>query len=278
MKDGFEKGLLEYSSNMKRGFSFMAENSGKIIALITAACAVLFTFTEVEFFGVAASDFTATLLVLLFSGYIIYFSLADAGERLGESTDEYKAALEKYNSSRARIQPEMLPALRKFCSEYSAAELEYRREALLLSMGFAPEEFKSAEAADLSREARRASRAAGRLRVAQLSPRALLSGSERRESELSDPERGKILRLSLRLLPSTLCMILTASFILTARADLSATAVIDGIIKLAALPALGFRGYEAGFSFAVGEKLYWLETKTRLIECFLSAYAAKNIA
>ena len=56
-------------------------------------------------------------------------------------------------------------------------------------------------------------------------------------SELASPERKK-LATSLRiLLPSTACMIFTISVMLTAKDELSASVIIDGILKLSALPA-----------------------------------------
>ncbi len=269
-KDGFERGLLEYSSAMKRGYAYIIGNTGKIIAAITAVVAVLLTFTDVTFFGVGGVEFTSTLAVLLFSAYVIYFSLESAGERLGENSEEYKASYEAYEQARAAITPEMIPELRVFCTDYSTAELEYRQQSLLCSLGYSSEEFanyKSGGSCD--GKSRRAFRAAERLRAFSLSPSVLLTASRQSGGELCDPERRKLWRLLFKLLPSTLCMLLTASVILTAKTDLTPAVLIDGILKLATLPVVGFRGYESGFAYAVGAKRSWIETKTRLLEGFI---------
>lgn len=270
--DSFEHGLLEYSEAMKRGKAYILGNTGKIIAVIAAIIAIVATFMDVTFFGLGAAEFTTTLAVLLISGYVIYFSLEDAGENLGKESSDFKSAMEKYVKARASITPEMIPSLRKFCSEYSASELEYRRQSILCSGGYSQEDmrkYKNGEPLDPS--SRRALRTACKLRPFEITPSLLLSESATRE-ELYNPEKTKLLRMSLRLLPSTLCMLLTASVILTARADMSAAVFADGLIKLATLPILGFRGYEAGYAYTVGAKLTWLETKTRLLECFLDEY------
>ena len=269
-REGFEDGLLEYGSAMKRGYAYIVSNTGKIIAAITALIAVLVTFTDIRFFGIGAAEFTSTLTVLLISSYIIYFSLEDAGERLGEGNEEYKATLEKYNKIRARITPEMIPALRSFCAEYSAAELEYRRRSLLCSFGYSEEEYKASSEGGADRRSKRAFKAARRLRAVDLTPSMLISQARVSGGELTNPERTKLLRLTLKLLPSTLCMLLTASVILTAKADLDASALADGLLKLATLPIVGFRGYESGYSYTVGAKRGWIETKCRLLECFLA--------
>ena len=275
-KESFERGLLEYGAAIKRTKTALIGSTGKIIAFIAALIAVLATFTEIEFFGIGGAEFTTTLSVLLISGYVIYFSLEDAGEHLGEGNADYKSAEEKYESVRASVTPEMIPALRQFCKEYSSAELEYRRSSLLCSRGYSAEELEKYKNGEhFPRSARRALRSASRLRAVIITPASLLSAAEQ-SKELSNPERTKLLRMSLKLLPSTLCMLLTASVILTTKTDMTLATLIDGLIKLATLPVLAFRGYEAGYAYTVGAKRAWLETKARLIECFLGEYSKKE--
>jgi len=268
-RESFEQGILNYSAAMKKGRAALVEGTGKIIAAIAAAIAILATFMDVKFFGIGAAQFTTTLAVLLISGYVIYFSLEDAGERLGESSAKYKEATERYDAVRSKITPDMIEELRGFCRDYSKEDLEWRRQSLLCCAGCSEEDFaryKKGENCDTS--SRRALKAACKLRAFPLTVSSLLASSESK-SELYNPERKKLLRMSLKLLPSTLCMLLTASVILTSKSNLTAADFIDGIIKLATLPILGFRGYETGYSFATGDKRGWLETKTRLLECFL---------
>ena len=274
--EGFERGLFELSETVKRSKAYVIGNAGKIIALIAATVAILATFMEISFFGIGAEAFTTTLAVLLISGYVIYFSLEDAGEHLGEQSAEFKAAKERYLKAKSEITPEMIPALRSFCSDYSAAELEYRRKSLLCSRGYSEDDLKGfGQNGTRDRTARRTAKAAARLRAFEVTPALLLSETAHR-TELYNPEKTKLLRMSLKLLPSTLCMLLTASVILTARADMSAAVLVDGIIKLSALPILGFKGYEAGYAYTVGAKRTWLETKSRLLECFLDEYEKKK--
>ena len=269
-KEGFEDGLLEYGAMVKRGRGYLIENTGKIIAAITAVVAVLVTFTDITFFGIGGVEFTSTLAVLLLSSYVIYFSLEDAGERLGEGSESFKAARDAYECVRLRIKPDMIPALRAFCTDYASSELKFRRSSLLCSLGYSEAEYEAYKGgAAFDKRARRAFRGADRLRAVSLSPTTLLTSVRQGGEELHNPEKTRLPRLALKLLPSTLCMVLTASVILTARTDLTPSVLADGILKLATLPIVGFRGYESGFAYATGPRCAWIETKTRLLECFL---------
>jgi hypothetical protein len=55
---------------------------------------------------------------------------------------------------------------------------------------------------------------------------------------------------------------------LTAKDGLTATAVIEGILKLSTLPVVGFRGYAAGYSYIRRSYIPWIETKSRLLEAY----------
>lgn len=273
-KDSFERGMLEYGAIMKQGYAAIIENSGKIIAVIAAIVASLVTFADITFVELTASSFTTTLLVLLLASYIIYFSLEDAGERLGEGTEEFKLSYERYINARARITPDMIGFLRRFCLDYSKDELNYRRQGYLCSKGFSAEEYEAyRRGAKASRRECKIFRHAERMTSVKLSPIDLLSRERvAKRSELENPEGRKFLYLFLKLLPSTLCMIFTASIILTAKPDLNVSVIIDGAIKLSTLPIIGFKGYESGFQYARRTKALWLETKARLLEDFLEKY------
>lgn len=65
-------------------------------------------------------------------------------------------------------------------------------------------------------------------------------------------------------------MAFTVSVILHTKDGLDASSVMDGIFKLTALPIIGLRGYSEGYSFVKNGKSAWLETKSRLLETFLS--------
>jgi len=272
--DGFEKGLLEYGSLMKQSYAYIIGNTSKIIAVIVAIVAALMTFTEISAATLGGAQFTSTLAVLLICSYVLYFSLEDAGEKLGESSAEFQTAVENYKNARARLLPSMIPALRAYCIGYSSSELDFRRESYLCSRGYSSDEYSEyLSGASFPAEARRVFRKASKMKAVNLSPTTLLSRERvAKHSELENPERRKRLIMILKLLPSTLCMLLTASVILTVKEDMTSSVIIDGIIKLSTLPVIGFRGYESGYSYARGAGALWIETKARLINDFLSEY------
>ena len=120
--------------------------------------------------------------------------------------------------------------------------------------------------------ARLAFRRAERMRAVKLTPTILLSRSHSAsKSELCDPGYKKILASLTSLIPSTVCMIFTVSVILTAKDGLTPTAIIEGIVKLSALPIVGFKGMLDGYKFAKEDKSAWLETKSRLLQSYLSS-------
>ena len=267
----FDRELLEFSSVMNSGYSFIVNNAGKVIALLTIIVTVLVTFTDVSFRAFGSDSFTTALIVMLISSYIIYFSLEESGEALGKDSEEYKKSLASYREAMSAVKPESVSALRSFCSEYAREELEYRRSNYLMSKGLSPEEYDEYKrGASFKGRARLILKRADAMKLVRLTPATLLSGEHMSSaSELASPERKK-LATSLRiLLPSTACMIFTISVMLTAKDELSASVIIDGILKLSALPIIGFRAYSAGYSYAKNEKALWLETRGRLLSTFV---------
>jgi hypothetical protein len=273
----FDRELLELSGTVKGGYLFIVNNAGKAIALITLAVCTLVIFAEVGIADIGSAYFTAMLVAMLLSSYIIYFSLEDSGERLGERSEEYRAALEKYKLAKSKISSSSIAPLRSFCIGYSASELKYRRESLLTEAGYTEEEYAAyRRGARVSLRERICFCRADRMRAVKLTPALLLSGSGSSiSSELENPEKKKLLYSFLNLLPSTLCIIMTVSVILTVRGDLTLSVILDGMIKLSALPIIGFRGYCAGYSFVKEKKSVWLETKARLLESFVREEAEK---
>ena len=88
-------------------------------------------------------------------------------------------------------------------------------------------------------------------------------------SELKNPEKGKVLSLFIRLIPSTVCMMFTVSIMISTRDNLTAGAIIECILKLATLPIIGLRGYTAGYEYVTKSETAWLQTKTNLLDAFL---------
>ncbi|MBO7304227.1 MAG: hypothetical protein J6V09_03310 [Clostridia bacterium] len=273
MKDKFELSLLESGNLLKRGGEMLVNNVGRIIAIITLTVSALILFTDVGFSGFESKSFTSTLTVMLIASYLMYFSMADAGERLGEGSDEYKLAIERYRTLSEKIDGDKIPALREFLSEYASAERDFRRSTLLLRYGYGTadyEAYQRGEACD--KIAKKIFKKADRIRPVVLTPRELLTkDGARAKSELKSPEGTKFLNMILRLIPTTLCMTVTVSVMLTAKENLSAAAVMEGIFKLASLPVIGFRGYAAGYQYTKHTLPIWMATKARLLDAFLKS-------
>lgn len=269
--------LLEIGGMLGRGYSSVIHNAGKIIACITLLIAVLVTFTDIAFSGFGGEKFTFALTVMLLSSYLMYFSLEDAGEKEGESTEEYKSALEKYSTLKKKITPENIDSLRSFCLDYSVRELEYRRLSFLMERGFSATDYALYKSgARFPKKARRAFRKAEKMRSISLTPSMLMSSSHLHKSnELVNPRKKKILGALGSLLPSTVCMVFTLSVMLTTKEGMTPSTVIDGIVKLSALPVVGFKGMIDGFRFSREDKSVYLESKARLIESFLLSKEVK---
>ena len=255
---------------IETGYAYVLANASKLIALLALVVAALVSFTDVGFGGFGSSEFTTTLAVMLIASYVIYFSLEDAGERLGEDSEEYKNALLSYKKAVGLVLPSSVGALREYCFDYKKEELKYRRESYLAENGITPEEYEKRSLAPKGREARVMKRAA-RMKPMRLSVAILLSGEgARRERELESPEREKRLGTLLRLLPSTVSTLFTVSVMLTAKDGLTASVVIESILKLSALPIIGYKGYRAGYEYARWRRSSFLEAKRRLLEGFLN--------
>ena len=256
----------------RRALSFIAECGSKIVAALTVILAAAVIFADVSFASVGTVGYTSTLLVLLVSTYLMYFSLEDVGERSGEETNEARAAILRYNEVKERIKPDEIGELREFLSEYSAAELAFRRKTVLAAGGLTEDDLTSyLDGKQYCREERRVLRRAMRQRASVLTPATVLTGIESQtRGELENPERRKFIGLFIRLIPTSVCMLFTVSLALSAKDGLTASTVLDGIFKLSSLPLAGLRGYRAGYIFARYTRTAWCEVKTRILEAFLS--------
>ena len=266
-----ETGLLEAGERFKHGFTLLLNNSGRAVALITALITALATFTDIGFVGIASGDFVPSLILLLMSAYIIYFSLEDAGENLGERSEEYKRCHERYKAAHEKINGEDIDAMRAFCERYSEKELEYRRRAAMLARGISDTDIADYKnGRELSRKLRASVKAVMRTRPRKLTPSMLLSTDQRSgREELKSPERSRLPRLIAKMIPTTICMTVTVSVILTAKDGMSATDVINACLKLSSLPVVGFRGYAAGYGYVKNELSAWLTTKASILEAFI---------
>ncbi len=82
--------------------------------------------------------------------------------------------------------------------------------------------------------------------------------------------------MMLKLLPSTLCMLLTVSMMVTAKSDLGIGEIIEGIVKLSTLPLIGLRGYSQGYEYARESLVSWINLKTSLLDAFLASRNVNN--
>ena len=271
MKTKLEYGLIEGENLLRRGGAALISNFGKAIAFITVIAAALVTFTEISFYSFDSERFTTGLFVMLISSYLMYFSLEDTGERLGEDSDAYKEAEERYKSLRKAVGGKELLRLREFLQRYSMEELEYRRENLLVTYGIAPEAYKTYICGGAcSKNDLKVMKKAARMRAVVLTARSLLSlEGGKRKSELIDPKREKLPSMMLHLLPTLICTTVTVSVMLTAKDGLTVGGVIEGILKLLTLPAVGIKGYVSGYRYTTESVIPWIETKSKILEAFL---------
>ena len=275
---GFEDGLLDSADLIKKAGKTILSNMGKIIALLVFALMLAVTFTNVSFLGFFTESFASSLLLLITSSYIIYFSLEDAGEKHGEDTEEYKKANERYCELRERISGSDVDLLREYCIEYTKKDLEYRRKNLLLSRGLSESDLKNYEnGLPTDKRSAKLFKKHSRLKPAILTPKVLLSREKvSRRSELENPEKFKIPILLLKLIPSTVCMTVTLSVMLSAKEGLTPTDILNGILKLSALPLMGFKGYSAGYSYVKHNVSLFLETKANILDGFLKEQTSSS--
>lgn len=268
--NALENGFISSDELVRRTGSTVIRNAGKIIAFVTVLAAILLTFTDVHLGSLVGNDLTGELVMMLVAAYLMYFSLEDAGEKLGKETKEYEKAAAEYEQVRSSIGAEDAERLRSFCIKYSEEELEYRKRAALVAAGLSKEQMEEwAAGGEVTPRARRVFRRVGRMKAVSLTPAILLSRTGTSgKSELVSPERFKLARMAVGLLPTTVGMCITVSVMLTMKDGLSAEAVIEGLLKLATLPIVGFRGYTSGFAHVRGSAVAWLETKTRILHRF----------
>lgn len=266
MKNDFDSAILETGKLIQRGKLALMENLGKTVALITVAITLLVTFTDVGFGRFSVESFASSTGLLLISSYLMYFSLGEAGQRLGRQSEEYLSLRADHSRLRDSVSGEMMKELRKFCLDYTKDELSFRRLRALADAGIEEE----ADPSSLTPSERRRKRRIDRMRPIPLSPSMLLGdGRREQKSELTAPTRARVSQAISSLLPSTLCMIFTVSVMLSAKEGLTVVSVIESLLKLSTLPIVGLRGYSDGYNLVMGADISWLRTRRGLLEAFL---------
>ena len=261
MKDGLDITLVTSDSLIKT------------VALITLAVTALVSFTEISFSDLGSEAFTSTLITMLIASYIMYFSLEDAGERLGREGNGYRSAEDRYTELCDSVKGCDIRELRRFCLDYRDAELDYRRKNLLFSLGYSEEEYK--DYSDGKKVSKRMAKALGRvkkLKTAELNTTSLLTLERTKKEELRNPEAYRITRMMIRLIPSTVCMLFTVSIMISLKDNMTAAGIIEALIKLSTLPVIGLKGYSGGYEYVIESEIDWIEIKTRLLDSFLKEY------
>lgn len=267
-----EDGLIAADALTRRGGAAIIKNAGKIIAVITVIITVLLTFTDITFSSFSSAEFTSNLVIMLIASCLTYFSLLESGEGLGRESQEYADSIAKYNSAKEKISGIDIQRLRDFCAEYTARELDYRRKCFLTDAGYSDKEYAAYERGEpVSRNARAVFKRAKRLRSAHITPAFLLSSSEKgKKSELCDPTRFKLVKMTVKIIPTLACMCVTVSVILTMKDGLSAADIIESLLKLSSLPIISFRGYSAGYGYIKSCEIPQINIKSRVLEAFAS--------
>lgn len=266
----FDDTLLETGRVLDRGFREIGENMSKAIAIITAIIAAALTFTEIALPEVATTELTTEVCVMLISSYIIYFSLEDAGESRGKRSEGYLEALLEYKEERQKVKGEDIGELRDFCLRYTCEEVEYRRRELLLSEGVTPDEYLAYKRGEtLDGRIRAVCQRAEKIKPIRLTAQMLTEGEQDSSKKpIGSPEGAKIVKLILGLVPTTVCMLLTVSLMITAKADMTFADIIASLIKLLTLPIVALRGYAEGLGYSTGPLLSWIKTKAELLKAF----------
>lgn len=274
MTEELEITVASSGAFFKKGYSFIIANVGKTVALITLLVTALVSFTEISFSAINSASFTSTLLLMLISSYVMYFSLSDAGERLGRETDGYKQAKERHEKLQAQIKKCDIAKLRTFCLDYRNREHEYRQNNMLFSLGYTKEEYEAyLTGKEMPKKMRKALGRVEKIKRADLTAATLINTDRHTKCELKNPQSNRISAMLLRLIPSTVCMLFTVSVMVSVKDNLTAAGVIEALIKLSTLPVIGLKGYSGGYEYVTVSEIAWLETKSRLIETFLKAEA-----
>ena len=135
-----DEALLSGSESFKGKLVSLVNNMGKAVAAIAAMVAALITFTDITLSELSLTTFVPSLIAMLICSYVIYFSMEDAGEDLGKSSEEYIAACKKYKNEREQIGGMDIEPMRSFCNTYAKEELVFRKEGMMLTYGISKEE------------------------------------------------------------------------------------------------------------------------------------------
>ena len=248
-------------SSLAKGRQRIFSRIGLWISALALLVAVVITFTDVSFLSLSAESLTLKMAIYAAVTVIMFYALEDEGERTGRTESAYKESEKAFLAAKTAVTPAHYGALDGFCERYIEEELSKRRSVFLLSHGITSGD------APLSGALERKMKALKPLRI---SAATLLDPSASpRHSPLESPERHRKCRLAARLLPSLLCSVFGIGIAVGVRAEMTPSAVIEGLFKISALLIVALRGYAVGYLFIGDGEIPFLQAKTRLLEQFL---------
>ena len=269
---GLDGLVLDSTRLIKRGYSAIIKNAGKAIAVITAAIAVLVSFTEISFLDTGTKELTASALFLLVASYIIFFSLVSAGRQLGRESEEYRAAYASFREVAEMVTGADLGALRTFISRFQKEELKARRGGLLLELDLTEEEYIAlTEKKKPTRAEKKILRRISSERPVNISAHELLSVSASERGRCSYSRGARLISLLLKLVPTTLCALFTVSVMLGVRENMSFSMIAEALVRLSTLPIVALKGYTAGYEEVVSLDVELYDTRRRLLTAFLES-------
>ena len=248
-------------ASLSKGRQKLFTHIGLWVSLLALLIAALATFTNISILSLSAETLTITVAIYAAVTVVIFFSLAEEGERMGRSEAAYQEAEKDLNAAASRVTPAQYASLESFCRRYAESAFSERRARLLLAHGITRAEDAPPKAAV---------RQLKRLRPLQLNAFMLLGKSADADSPLRNPERRRKNRLFLRLTPSLICTCFGIGIAIGVRDTLTLSAILEGIFKLSARLIVGLRGYMQGYLFIGTSEIPFIRAKARLLERFLS--------
>ena len=217
-------------------------------------------------------------LVKEITGKIVFekeYSVAEAFKGLEDFSHiwilwEFSEAKNGYSSALSKIKPSDILPLEKFLEERRERELLKRKESYLKCRGYSLE-ILSQDYKPRDKDERRARRRAMRIKQHAIRTGMLLERDNANgKIDLYHPTARKLFRIAMKLIPTSACMVFTASVMLNAKGELTAGVMIESLLRLSTLPIVGFRGYAFGYRYTKNTRASQVREKTRILEAYLA--------
>ncbi|MCQ2385343.1 MAG: hypothetical protein MJ078_01515 [Clostridia bacterium] len=238
-------------------------NLGILCAGVTLCVAAVLLFTDISFEVAGTYIFSPSFLLLLFAGYVMYFSMASAGRERASSEPGYRKQKETLEGllTQYRLRGSR-DSLSAFCRKISARETDEKINGLLLYYGITREDMEKGFAADqkITRRQKKGLRRVKRCEGVTVAPSMLLSGQGvglYAPPLSAPPEKTAARRIILYMLPTSLTAFFSVSVVCSVILKPTAGEWIGYLLKLFTLVFNGIKGYEAGyFHIAKDKKKY----------------------